>query len=214
MHGGEAPVDVVFNADLARVWATIVSVLLAFGVFSGSLTVSYMPIPEEYLWSQSQSALLTNVAGDPRASIKLERSGCFGPCPVYTLTMEPSGVVTFEGEFHVCAEGSRSRQVDPKLVAQLAAGLSAIRFPDFVRTEALILDAPRTTVSLTQNGVTKNATFQLGFGRPSSDVRLLLRIADRIDSLARAEEWVGTYAGINAYCINEVGEVTRQPGYW
>jgi hypothetical protein len=60
--------------------------------------------------------------------IVLEREACFGPCPVYRLTIEGSGAVTFEGRGAVLVEGIVRTRIDPARVAALAARFRAADF--------------------------------------------------------------------------------------
>jgi hypothetical protein len=51
--------------------------------------------------------------------IRLERSGCYGECPQYSLEVLADGRVTFVGEQDVAAIGARTRTIDPESVAFL-----------------------------------------------------------------------------------------------
>src|SRR5262245_30006524 len=90
-----------------------------FGVFV-SLLFSFvlllamaLPTRLEWLWSMqgakaasSEPALLTD-----STLITIQRSGCFGECPVYTLKLWGSGKVEYDGKSWVCERGSRSASV-------------------------------------------------------------------------------------------------------
>jgi len=57
------------------------------------------------------------------ARISLERRPCFGTCPVYTVTLEGSGVVRFEGVRFVKDTGTSVGTVPPARVDSLLAEL-------------------------------------------------------------------------------------------
>jgi Domain of unknown function (DUF6438) len=97
--------------------------------------------------------------------IRLQRTSCYGPCPVYTLTIDARGTVTYEGERSVRVSGRRTARIDTSKVARLLASAERIRFfemrdayrvienPD--GTSTLVTDLPTTFVSVTVNGRTK-----------------------------------------------------------
>ena len=60
--------------------------------------------------------------------IVVEREACFGPCPVYRLTIEGSGAVTFEGRSEVLVTGIVRSRIDPARVAALAERFRAANF--------------------------------------------------------------------------------------
>ena len=52
-------------------------------------------------------------------AITLKRGVCYGPCPVYTVTIHGDGSVVFEGEGCVDAIGEHRGQVPPEVVFDL-----------------------------------------------------------------------------------------------
>src|SRR5687767_7228751 len=62
----------------------------------------------------------------PDASIRLQRTSCFGPCPVYTVTIDSRGTVTYDGEEFVRVVGRRTAQIETSIVAGLLARADAI----------------------------------------------------------------------------------------
>ena len=47
----------------------------------------------------------------PDALIRLQRTSCFGPCPIYTVTIDARGTVTFDGERFVRVVGRKTMQI-------------------------------------------------------------------------------------------------------
>ena len=56
----------------------------------------------------------------PDASIRLQRTSCLGPCPIYTVTIDARGTVTYDGEAvrpsHWSSNGA-DRSVDRRGIA-------------------------------------------------------------------------------------------------
>jgi Domain of unknown function (DUF6438) len=101
----------------------------------------------------------------PDAMIRLQRTSCYGPCPIYTITIDASGTVTYEGERAVRVVGRRTAKIDTSTVAGLLARVESIRFfemrdayrvienPD--GTVSMVTDLPTKFVTVTVNGRTK-----------------------------------------------------------
>jgi len=99
------------------------------------------------------------------AVIRLQRTSCYGPCPVYTVTIDARGGVTYDGERAVRVIGRRTAQIDPSIVTKLLSRAETIQFfhmrdayrvieyPD--GTVTMVTDLPTTIVTVTVNGRTK-----------------------------------------------------------
>ncbi|MFL5511782.1 MAG: DUF6438 domain-containing protein, partial [Gemmatimonadales bacterium] len=59
----------------------------------------------------------------PAPVITLERTACFGGCPVYRLAVTSDGVVTYEGEAQVRQLGKAFSRVSPEKVQALLSEL-------------------------------------------------------------------------------------------
>src|SRR5262245_44768235 len=60
--------------------------------------------------------------------IELERTSCFGPCPIYTVTIDSKGNVTFDGKEHVRVKGRATARVAPSRAAALLETAERIGF--------------------------------------------------------------------------------------
>lgn len=130
----------------------------------------------------------------PDASISLRRTSCFGPCPIYRVTIDARGTVTYEGEQFVRIVGRRTARIDIAIVAGLLATADAIRFfemrdayrvienPD--GTVTMVTDLPTTFVTVTVNGRTK--TVEDYVAAPES----LSEFERAIDAAAGTRRWV------------------------
>ena len=74
----------------------------------------------EARWNQLRAATPGGPVGvDATSSISLRRTGCFGWCPIYRVTIHASGRVDYLGEHYVCDVGPRTVLVDRAAAAKL-----------------------------------------------------------------------------------------------
>jgi hypothetical protein len=130
----------------------------------------------------------------PDASISLQRTSCYGPCPIYTVTIDARGTVTYDGKRFVRVIGRRTAQIDTSIVAGLLATADRIRFfemrdayrvienPD--GTVGLVTDLPTKFVTVTVNGRTKKVEDYVA--APDS----LSEFEREIDAAAGTQRWV------------------------
>jgi hypothetical protein len=130
----------------------------------------------------------------PDALIRLQRTSCFGPCPIYTVTIDARGTVTYEGDRSVRVVGRRTALIDKSTVAGLLAKAESIRFfemrdayrviehPD--GTVSMVTDLPTKFVTVTANGRTKKVEDYVA--APDS----LAEFEREIDAAAGTKRWV------------------------
>lgn len=147
-----------------------------------SLSRSVSPDP---LWRKSPPC--------PRTR-PLQRTSCFGPCRIYTVTIDARGTVTYEGERFVRVVGRRTAQIDKSIIAGLLARAESIRFfemrdayrvienPD--GTVGMVTDLPTKFVTVTVNGRTKKVEDYVA--APDS----LAEFEREIDAAAGTKRWV------------------------
>src|SRR4051794_20123419 len=121
--------------------------------------------------------------------ITLERGGCFGPCPVYVVSIDGDGNVTYKGKQFVAVKGTREGKASLQDVAALLRAFDAVDF-ESLRDDyhARITDYPTYIVTLSRNGHTKHVTDYAGLadGMP----RAVSDIEEQIDRIAHTEQWV------------------------
>ena len=138
--------------------------------------------------------------------LRLERSPCFGFCPVYTLTLlaDGRGVVkgnaptaTFGREFQVPAA-----RVDSLARAMLAGGFLALDtayLPGYPGCDHAATDFPSSILTLWQGGTRHEVRYYHGCYPQEADapppIRHYLAWALAIDSLGRTFEWVDSLRG-------------------
>lgn len=126
--------------------------------------------------------------------IKLERTSCFGPCPVYTVTIDAAGNVTYQGIQFVRVEGRQTARISPSRVADLletAERIGFFGFEDQYRTirnpngtVTMVADLPTTFVTITRGARSKRVENYLG--APAA----LRELEQQIDDAASTMQWV------------------------
>jgi len=123
------------------------------------------------------------------AVITLERTICYGTCPIYKITIFGDGRVQYVGERFVRIAGTRSAKISKEKVHQLIdifqkAGFSSLK--DSYTTEH-ITDFPSAIISITVSGKTKTVTHYHGdTGAP----KVLNELENRIDQTVDSKQWI------------------------
>lgn len=123
------------------------------------------------------------------ATITLSRSVCFGFCPDYTVRIDQSGAVTFEGRRFVNVAGVQHAQIPAADVQALLARFDAVNF-NALRNEyrAAVSDMPTYTITLERNGARKTV---VDYGGPGAGMPQAVRaLEDEIDRVAGTSRWV------------------------
>ena len=141
----------------------------------------------------AENAADGNEAASP--AITLERTPCFGGCPVYTISVSPSGLVTYEGRAHVRQLGTATAQIPKQRVDALLVELERAGYFGFANRYALsepacgryVTDLPGAISSATLGGRTKRIEHDHGCG---SAPEALAVLEQRIDEVLGADRWV------------------------
>jgi hypothetical protein len=130
----------------------------------------------------------------PDIMIHLQRTSCYGPCPIYTVTIDASGTITYDGERFVRTVGRQTARISPAFVATLLASAERIHFFDLRDayrsienpdgSVITVSDMPTTIVTITINGRTKRVEDYVG----APDV--LAEFEREIDEAARTTRWI------------------------
>jgi hypothetical protein len=137
----------------------------------------------------------------PDTVITLERTMCYGPCPMYALTVKADGSVSFEpkyveGRAIVSGEVKRtsvSRDKVKELLLQFAkadyfAFKDSYQLFDKECTESWTDHASAIT-SLTINGRYKSVNHDLGC-KGNTDLDRLTELETKIDDFANTKQWL------------------------
>jgi len=131
-----------------------------------------------------------------RPAITLERTACFGSCPVYTISVSPSGQVSFEGKAHVRQRGPATGQISKQQVDALLVELQRAGYFEFASRYAMsepacgryATDLPSAISSATLGGRTKRIEHDHGCGGAPGALAVLEK---RIDEVLGSERWTG-----------------------
>jgi ankyrin repeat protein len=123
-----------------------------------------------------------------KVSIALSRSGCFGTCPSYKVTLSADGIV-FEGRGYVVAPGMHTAAVDAKGVSRLAKKFIAADFYSMEpRYVASVTDNATHVISISIDGQSKEVRDYVGLwvGMPA----IIKELEGEVDDLAGVQRWV------------------------
>jgi len=108
--------------------------------------------------SKDQLFSKMNPKDDPRIKqVKLETSGCFGSCPIYSIIISADGTVEYTGTGFVEFKGTRKGVINKWYVEQLFDFVDDVKFFDFRdKYTTDITDNATTYTTVTMfNGKTK-----------------------------------------------------------
>lgn len=131
----------------------------------------------------------TDIPVDVDFSITLERTACFGTCPIYKVTVEADGTVTYMGERFVVVEGEQRSKISQSQVRRLARELEKIDFLSLQDsyTNMSATDMPSAITTLRLNGEVKTVVHYHGdFSAPEK----LTRLENLIDEITSSAQWV------------------------
>jgi len=126
-------------------------------------------------------------------AITLERTPCFGACPVYKLTIHRSGRVEYEGKDHVREKGRRTGKISVEDFDKLVRKIDEMNFfglndrydgknPD--GSGVTVTDLPTRKIGVTRDSRTK--TVENYFHGPKD----LKELEDLVDELTKSAQWI------------------------
>lgn len=98
------------------------------------------------------------------AAITLERTGCRGTCPAYTVTILEDGTVIYNGERSVAVTGEQTIEIDPETVTAMVEAFANAGYFDWdeAYTEQTVSDLPSVITSVTRDGQTHRIERYMG----------------------------------------------------
>jgi hypothetical protein len=124
------------------------------------------------------------------AVITLERTACFGTCPVYKLTIYGDGRVVYVGGDFVGVKGTQTAEITR---ADVKAVVDEFYRIDYFSLQseytAPITDLPTTITSISIGGTRKQVTDYHGAPQKLRDLE------KRIDEIAGSSKWVERHPG-------------------
>lgn len=132
------------------------------------------------------------------ARIVLQRTACYGACPIYMVQLTADGTVTWEGKKHVRKQGKAERSISSDDFATLWRALESVPFADLPQRDAdlgtplcpdVFSDHPTVRVTLESGGEQKHAHDYRGCqGNPA--LHAFRELETRIDEVAGTEAWI------------------------
>lgn len=122
--------------------------------------------------------------------VTLERTACFGTCPVYTVTILEDGTVIYNGADHVAVTGEQITSIEPETVAALVAAFEEAGYFDWDEAYDTqhVTDLPTTITSVTHAGATHQIVRYAG---DSSAPLALPYLEYWVDFVANTAQWTG-----------------------
>ncbi len=120
--------------------------------------------------------------------IALRRTGCFGTCPDYTVTISTDGIV-FDGRAYIVAFGRHTDRVDADEVRKLAKKFVAADFYSMdAAYRAGMTDMATYILSIAIDDHTKEVVDYVGFseGMPA----IISELEDEVDNVAGTQRWI------------------------
>lgn len=128
-------------------------------------------------------------------TVRLERIGCYGTCPAYTITIHGDGQVEYNGKSHVRQIGTRAGQVEIETIKSLVSEFARARFwsipeefSDQKCNGRYCTDMATAVTELSLKGVTHRVKHYYGCG---SAPRSLFDLESAVDKAAKVEQWTG-----------------------
>jgi hypothetical protein len=121
--------------------------------------------------------------------VSLERTACFGRCPMYVVTVAGDGQVTFAGKDFVAQAGTHQGDVDTAVVDQLRQAITDAGFfaMNDCYCERRMTDMPSVIITVQWGERQKTVKHYTG---DHSAPAALIKLQEQIDALAGSERWV------------------------
>jgi len=130
-------------------------------------------------------------------SITLERTACFGPCPIYKLTIASDGTVTFNGQRFTKTEGPATGRISANDFRRLVAEFEKLDYfslpddfsPGTKVCPNMVTDMPSAITSIRLKGKSKTVSHYYGCG-DSGVLPKLTALENKIDEVAGTQKWI------------------------
>lgn len=122
-------------------------------------------------------------------TIILERTACFGTCPIYQLTITGDGTVMYDGRDFVLVKGAQTSQISRAQVQELIAAFEQADFMSLTDyMEQQVTDLPYAITSITRGGQSKTVHHYYGDSRAPQQ---LTDLESTIDQITNSKQWTG-----------------------
>jgi hypothetical protein len=164
-----------------------------------------MPASRLKLARRVASVLLTIAIGWANAQvpantfewISLERTQCYGSCPVYSVRIGSDGAISYDGKMYVTEKGKRAASASADELSFLQAAVQIAKFQAMNSTYAserdgcqpVPTDSPGLKITIRQDLSEKSVFYYFGCRGPAQ-VKQVIWLADTIDRVAGTDRWV------------------------
>ncbi len=162
---------------------TKLAVVAAIAAIAG-IAITIVTISPSILESDNVSNNQSEFEG---LHIKLERTGCEGFCPAYSVELFGNGTVFFNGFDYTAVKGKHTSQISQQEIKELVDEFDKINFFDLQEAyDVYRFDVPITTTSVSIEGKTKIVKHSVSPNVPEE----LLDLERKIEETARTDNWV------------------------
>jgi len=121
----------------------------------------------------------------------IERTACFGWCPIYKLTVYRDGVVEYDGDSYVKTKGKATGQLTVEQLTAIDELFQKNGYMGFADTytDASVTDMPSVHTSYSAGGKTKSIQHYLGDQHAPEQ---LSTVEEGLDHIVQVERWIGT----------------------
>jgi hypothetical protein len=132
-----------------------------------------------------------------RDQITLERTACFGTCPMYVVTIGSDGRVTFEGRRFTKVTGQATGRISKKAFRNLVSQFQKMGYaslpdkysPGTPQCPRMVTDMPSAITALRFKGKTKAVVHYHGCGT-AGKLPQLTALENEIDKVAGTKKWI------------------------
>lgn len=148
-----------------------------------------------------------------QVALTLERTACFGSCPIYTVAIYDDGTVVYNGERFVDVTGEQTSQLEPETVQMMVQTFADAGYFgwDEAYDAMTVSDLPTVITSVTRNGEKHQIVRYMG---DNSAPLALPYLEVWLDLMANTAQWTGTQPdvyGINLGMESPVATLERTP---
>jgi len=136
------------------------------------------------------------------ATIQLERVGCYGTCPAYSITIHGDGRVEYTGNGHVKETGPREGRIESDKVREILTQFAKAKYwdlaEDYSRAKCgrYCTDMATAVTAVTVKGATHKVKHYYGCGNAPKS---LFELESAVDKTVNAEQWTGDVSKAGPY---------------
>jgi Domain of unknown function (DUF6438) len=127
-------------------------------------------------------------------TVRLERIGCYGTCPAYTVTIHGDGRVEYAGKSGIKEKGTREGRIEADTIRTLAVEFAKAKFLTLpeeyseANCRRYCTDMATAVTELSVKGATHRVKHYYGCGGAP---KALFELESAIDKSANVERWTG-----------------------